>query len=48
MRGTKIMIPAGILLGGFLVCTSSMFGTAEYAKKEKKALHGLSCQSGNR
>jgi len=37
MRGTKIMIPAGILLGGFLVCTSSMFGTAEYAKKEKKA-----------
>jgi hypothetical protein len=37
MRGTKIVISLGILLGGFLVCTSSMSGTAEYAKKEKKA-----------
>jgi hypothetical protein len=36
MRAMKIAIPATILLGGLLACTSSMFGTAEYAKKEKK------------
>ena len=37
MRAIKIVVPAAILLSGFLVCTSSMFGTPEYAKKEKKA-----------
>src|SRR5262245_41534273 len=37
MRGPKILIPAAILLGGLLVCTSSLSGTPEYAKKEKKA-----------
>ena len=37
MRAMKIAIPAAILLGGLLACTSSMFGTAEYAKKEKKS-----------
>jgi len=36
MRAMKIAIPAAILLGGLLACTSSMFGTVEYAKKEKK------------
>ena len=37
MRAMKIMIPSAIVLGGLLVCTSSMFGTPEYAKKEKKS-----------
>ena len=26
-----------ILVGGFVLCTSSVYGTPEYAKKEKKA-----------
>jgi hypothetical protein len=37
MRAKRIAIPSAIVLGGLLVCTSSMFGTAEYSKKEKKA-----------
>lgn len=37
MNTFKIAIPSAILLGGFLVCTSSMYGTPEYAKKEKKS-----------
>ena len=37
MSTMKLAIPSAVLLGGILVCTSSMFGTAEYAKKEKKA-----------
>jgi len=37
MHPTKVVIPAAIVLGGFLVCTSSLFGTPDYAKKEKKS-----------
>ena len=37
MRTFKIVIPLTILLGGFLFGTSSLLGTPEYAKKEKKA-----------
>ncbi len=37
MRHLKLAAPAAILLGGFLICTSSVYGTPEYAKKEKKA-----------
>ena len=37
MRSIKIAIPSAIVLGGLLVCTSSMYGTPEYAKKEKKS-----------
>jgi hypothetical protein len=37
MQATKIVIPVGILLSGFLVYTSSLFGTPDYAKKEKKS-----------
>jgi len=37
MRWMKLIAPAAVLTGGFLVCTSSVYGTAEYAKKEKKA-----------
>jgi hypothetical protein len=31
------MIPAGIVLAGFFVCTSKSYGTAEYTKKQKKS-----------
>ena len=37
MKVIKLGIPAVILLGGLLVCTSSLEGTPEYAKKEKKS-----------
>jgi hypothetical protein len=37
MRAIKVLIPAAVVAGGMLVCTSSMMGTPEYAKKEKKS-----------
>lgn len=37
MRHLKLVAPAAVLLGGFLVCTSSVYGTPDYAKKEKKS-----------
>lgn len=37
MRTVKLIVPSAILLGGFVRCTSSMYGTPEYAKKEKKS-----------
>jgi hypothetical protein len=37
MRTIKLIVPAAVLMGGFMVCTSSMYGTPEYAKKEKKS-----------
>jgi len=36
MRHLKLAAPAAILLGGFLISTSSVYGTPDYAKKEKK------------
>ena len=36
MRALKLVLPAACLLTGFLVCTTASYGTAEYAKKEKK------------
>ena len=36
MRVMKVLIPTVIVAGGLLVCTSSLTGTPEYAKKEKK------------
>ena len=33
----KVILPAAVLLSGITVCTSSMYGTQEYAKKEKKS-----------
>jgi len=33
----KTVLPAAILLGGFLVCTTASYGTAEYSKNTKKA-----------
>ena len=36
MRALKLVLPAAFLMTGFLVCTTASYGTAEYAKKEKK------------
>lgn len=37
MKVLKLCIPAGVLALGFVFCTSSLYGTADFAKKEKKA-----------
>ena len=37
MKAIKLMLPISVLMGGFMICTSSMYGTPEYAKKEKKS-----------
>jgi hypothetical protein len=37
MSHLKIVLPAVILLGGFLVCSTSTYGKAEYTKATKKA-----------
>lgn len=36
MNWMKLALPGAVLLGGFLVCTTALYGTADYAKKEKK------------
>jgi hypothetical protein len=37
MRALKLILPAALLMTGFLVCTTSSYGTQDYAKKEKKS-----------
>jgi hypothetical protein len=37
MSHLKITLPAVILLGGFLVCSTASYGKAEYMKSTKKA-----------
>jgi len=37
MHKVKIIVPPAVISIGLLLCTSSTFGTPEYAKKEKKA-----------
>jgi hypothetical protein len=37
MRYAKVAVPAAVLLGGFLFCTTATYGTVAYAKQEKKA-----------
>jgi pyrrolidone-carboxylate peptidase len=37
MSYLKLTIPAVVLLAGFFVCTTVTYGTAAYAKQEKKA-----------
>jgi hypothetical protein len=37
MRLVKVLILPAIVVGGLLVCTSSIHGTQAYAKKEKKS-----------
>jgi hypothetical protein len=33
----KITVPAAILLGGFLICSTASYGKPEYSKTTKKA-----------
>jgi hypothetical protein len=37
MQHLKLTIPAAILLGGFVVCSTATYGKPEYTKQEKKA-----------
>jgi hypothetical protein len=37
MSHLKLIMPAAILLGGFLVCTTASYGTTDYFKQTKKA-----------
>lgn len=37
MHWAKVIVPAFIVATGLLVCSSAVYGTAGYAKKEKKA-----------
>ncbi len=37
MSSIRIALPAAILMGGFLLCTTASFGTTEYTKQTKKA-----------
>ncbi len=37
MQYVKLTLPAVVLLGGFAFCTTATYGTAAYAKQEKKA-----------
>jgi hypothetical protein len=34
MKTLKLALPAAILMAGFMVCTTSSYGTPAYAKKE--------------
>ncbi len=36
MRSIKLVLPAAILMAGFMVCTTATYGKPEYAKKEGK------------
>jgi hypothetical protein len=37
MSSLKLIVPAAVVLGGFLVCSTASFGKAEYTKATKKA-----------
>ncbi len=37
MKTLKLAIPAALIMGGFLVCTTASYGTPEFAKKEGKS-----------
>jgi hypothetical protein len=37
MSRLKLIVPAAILLGGFLVCSTASFGKPEYSKATKKS-----------
>jgi len=37
MSKLKLFVPAAIVLGGFLVCSTASFGKPEYTKATKKA-----------
>lgn len=37
MKHLKLTLPALILAGGFIICTTATYGKPDYTKKEKKA-----------
>ena len=37
MKQLKVVIPAVVLLGGFVLCSTASYGKAEYTKATKKA-----------
>ena len=37
MKHLKVVVPAVIMLGAFLVCSTASYGKAEYTKATKKA-----------
>jgi hypothetical protein len=37
MRAFKLMVPAAVLMAGFVTCTMTSYGKQEYAKKEGKS-----------
>jgi hypothetical protein len=37
MSQWKLIVPAALVLGGFLVCSTASYGKAEYTKQTKKA-----------
>lgn len=37
MSRLKLIVPAAIVLGGFLVCSTASYGKPEYTKATKKA-----------
>jgi hypothetical protein len=37
MSHLKLILPAALVLGGFLVCSTTSYGKAEYTKQTKKA-----------
>jgi hypothetical protein len=44
MRAIKVAVPAAFLMVGFLLCTTSSYGTQEYMKKEKdKVKNCMTC-----
>ncbi len=45
MSRLKLFVPAAIVLGGFLACSTASFGKAEYTKTTKKAC--LYCHAKN-
>jgi cytochrome c553 len=45
MRPLKLVLPAVLLMAGFVVCTTSSYGTPAYAKKEGKDGKILACQT---
>ncbi len=36
MSQWKVILPAALVLGGFLVCSTASYGKADYAKSTKK------------
>lgn len=37
MRSLRLLAPALVLMGAFVVCSTTSYGKPEYTKKEKKA-----------